>query len=335
MRTGSGLALVLTAGIMNGSFTIPMKWTRDWSWENVWLLWAFFALMIFPITSLFLTVPAFPKIYHEAGMGVLAVIAACGIGLGCCQVCFGLAVDLVGVALTFAIASGVAAAMGSVAPLFIFHRDRALTLSGAWVIGGVALVACGVAFCAVAGRRREAALQILRAGGKAEMVKGLGLAVASGITAASMNIGFDFATNMIDLAKSSGTSRLWATIVVWAPMFLFAAIPNVLYCLYLLRKHKTAALFRRGGYEYVALSICMAALWYGAIILYGLSTTGLGRLGVVLGWPLLESVIVITASVLGLLAGEWQGSGRGPIRLQFQGVALLIAAVFLFSAATL
>jgi L-rhamnose-H+ transport protein len=320
---------------MNGSFTMPMKWMRLWAWENVWLLWAVFALVVFPITSLILTVRHPFQVYHEIGIAVVAVIVACGIGLGLCQVCFGLSVDLVGVALTFAIASGVAAAVGSIAPLIIFHRERVLTRSGAGLLAGVILVVCGVAFCAVAGRRREAALHILRTRDQVHMVKGLSLAVASGVTAASMNIGFDFATKVIVVARSFGTPSLWATNVVWVPMLFAASIPNVFYCLYLLRKRQTVAQFRRGSFEYWASPILMAALWYGGIVLYGLSTTALGTLGAVLGWPLLESVIVITASVLGVVAGEWQGSGRGPVRLQFEGVAILIAAVFMLSAATM
>ena len=31
---------ILVAGIMNGSFAVPMKWTRHWAWENIWLAWS-------------------------------------------------------------------------------------------------------------------------------------------------------------------------------------------------------------------------------------------------------------------------------------------------------
>ena len=48
-QTALGLTLLVLAGAMNGSFTLPMKFTRSWAWENTWLSWTFFALLLFPI----------------------------------------------------------------------------------------------------------------------------------------------------------------------------------------------------------------------------------------------------------------------------------------------
>jgi L-rhamnose-H+ transport protein len=45
------------------------------------------------------------------------------------------------------------------------------------------------------------------------------------------------------------------------------------------------------------------------------------------------SLIVISASVVGLLTGEWKGSGRAPVMLQCGGVGLLIIAVFVLTRA--
>ncbi len=33
-----GLGLLVLAGGMNGSFTLPMKFTQRWAWENTWLV---------------------------------------------------------------------------------------------------------------------------------------------------------------------------------------------------------------------------------------------------------------------------------------------------------
>ena len=48
-QNGLGLLLLFVAGAMNGSFTLPMKFTRKWAWENTWLMWTIFALGIFPV----------------------------------------------------------------------------------------------------------------------------------------------------------------------------------------------------------------------------------------------------------------------------------------------
>ena len=41
-----GILLLVLAGAMNGSFTLPMKFTGKWAWENTWLAWTIFALGI-------------------------------------------------------------------------------------------------------------------------------------------------------------------------------------------------------------------------------------------------------------------------------------------------
>jgi len=44
------------------------------------------------------------------------------------------------------------------------------------------------------------------------------------------------------------------------------------------------------------------------------------------------SLIVITASLLGVLTGEWKHAGRKPLLIQLGGVAILIIAVFVLAA---
>jgi L-rhamnose-H+ transport protein len=43
------------------------------------------------------------------------------------------------------------------------------------------------------------------------------------------------------------------------------------------------------------------------------------------------SLIVITASLLGMFTGEWKHSGVPPLRIQWTGVALLAVAVFILA----
>ena len=36
-QSAIGILLLILAGAMNGSFTLPMKFTKKWAWENTWL----------------------------------------------------------------------------------------------------------------------------------------------------------------------------------------------------------------------------------------------------------------------------------------------------------
>src|ERR1039458_8498383 len=155
-QSAMGIMLLILAGAMNGSFTLPMKFTRKWAWENTWLAWTIFALCIFPPLLAFLTVPSLGQVYSDAGSGPIAIAAGCGAGWGVSQVFFGLAVDAVGIALAFSVILGISAAVGALIPLFA--ASTAFTSQGIAVMGGVALVIVGVLVCAKAGRAREAAL---------------------------------------------------------------------------------------------------------------------------------------------------------------------------------
>ena len=56
-QIGLGIAIVVLAGILNGSFAAPMKRMHGWEWENSWLLFAISGLLIFPWLIAFATVP--------------------------------------------------------------------------------------------------------------------------------------------------------------------------------------------------------------------------------------------------------------------------------------
>ncbi len=328
-----GLILLLLAGVMNGSFTLPMKFTREWAWENTWLMFSVFGLVIFSPLLAFGTVPHLSGVYSEVGIGLVAVVAGCGAGWGVAQVFFGLAVDAVGIALTFSIVLGLSAVVGSLIPLIRFHPEKIFTEGGLAVLAGVALVLIGVGVCAVAGRRREALLGMAAvAAGKPSATKGLVFCVLSGLGAALVNLGLAFGEPLLETAERAGAQAVWAPNAVWMPLTLAGAIPNIVYCGYLLRKNHTGNRFRlaRTG-PYWFLAALMGVFWLGSVELYGVSAGKLGELGTVLGWPLFMSLIVITASLWGILTEEWKGTGRQPLQIMMGGVAVLVVAIFVLA----
>jgi L-rhamnose-H+ transport protein len=116
---------------------------------------------------------------------------------------------------------------------------------------------------------------------------------------------------------------------------LAGSIPNILYCLYLLSKNKTHRNFASASFvSHSLLALVMAIFWFGSTLLYGVSAGKMGVLGPILGWPLFMSLIVITASALGILTGEWRNTGKQPLRIQLTGVAFLVAAVFVLALAS-
>ncbi|HUX43156.1 MAG TPA: L-rhamnose/proton symporter RhaT [Terracidiphilus sp.] len=327
----SGFLLLLVAGVANANFATPMKFTRRWAWENTWLAWTIFALLVIPSITTMTTVPALGEVYRQAGWKIVIGTALFGAGWGVAQVFFGLAVDAIGVSLTFSIVMGISAAVGSLVPLMRLHSELLFTRMGGDLVGGVLIMLFGVVVCALAGKRRESAQGRNGDEGSHRYGAGLLLAVLCGMGASFVNLGLAFGGAITAAASQQGASSLNAVNAVWLPIMVAGAVPNLAYCIYLLRKNDSVSRFCMGGLSHWLLALLMAVLWFGSTILYGLSTVRLGALGTVLGWPLFMSLIVISASVVGLLTGEWKNSGRTPIALQSAGVGLLTIAVFVLT----
>src|SRR6202007_1425108 len=150
-----GLLLVVLAGILNGSFAAPMKRMVDWRWENSWLIFAVFGLVVIPWAIAFVTVPQLGSVYTGAPSSALVKVLLFGILWGVGATLFGLGISRVGMALGFALILGVTASFGSLLPLAILHSDQLLARRGLALIAGTVVMLLGLVFLALAGRTRE------------------------------------------------------------------------------------------------------------------------------------------------------------------------------------
>ena len=326
----AGFLLLVVAGVMNASFALPMKFTKRWAWENTWSVWSALALVLMPLIAALITVPQLPHVYAQAGTRSVVLVAACGMAWGIAQVLFGLAVDSIGIALAFAIVLGLSAAIGGLIPFLRLHADKVLTPAGLGLIATVLLVMIGVGICARAGILREQTAH--QAQMNRSSTRGILMAVMSGIGAASMNFGVAFGSPVVEAAAAHGANPAWMVNAVWLPLMTAGAVPNLVYCAYLMHSKRTSANFRANGtVHYWFLATVMAIFWFVSTLMYGIASLKLGALGPVYGWPFFMSLIVIVSSVIGILAGEWKDAMKAAVRLQLAGVAVLIAAVILLS----
>lgn len=325
---------IIAAGMVNASFTLPLKRMREWPWENAWLIWTFTALVIFPLIAAVLTIPHLASNYIEANPRILLKICLYGTGWGTAQALLGLSIEAIGIALGFSIVLGVSAAVGTMVPFVRLYPALLLQHTGALLFSGLTVVALGVSLCALAGRRREFELADTQSTSKRTFKFGLACALASGVLASMMNLGISYAGPLLKLAADHGANPLWCANILWPPILLAGAIPNIAYCLYLMRNRRTTE--RESGENLLycwSLSILMGLLWFGGHLLYGMGIASLGALGPTLGWPVYMSFLVISAGLYGFAAGEWRQVTGGPIRLQLTGMAVLCFAVFIFSRA--
>jgi L-rhamnose-H+ transport protein len=126
-----GILTVVAGGLCQGSFMLPLKWTRQWDWENTWLVFSISAYLLCPWLLILITIPHLFGVFGSVSLGTLVVVSVFGMGWGIGAVTFGLGVAAVGLSLGFAVILGLAAFAGAVIPLFLFRHIDFSFLRGA------------------------------------------------------------------------------------------------------------------------------------------------------------------------------------------------------------
>ena len=331
----AALGLLVVAGVMNSAYTLPLKLKLSWKWENMWLAFTLMGVCVVPTALGILTIPDFWSIYGQAKPSLVLILALSGITWGIAMLLFGLAVDVVGVAVTFAIVMGTSAGFGALLPLLVNGFGGVPLRTGLIISLGVALTALGVAVCGAAGRQREKDEALTAGTARFGFVRGFIFAVLSGICGSMLNIGLAAGSPLMDAARQHGASARLATTAAWIPVLFAGAVPGFIYCGYLLRKNQS-------GREYLPLhtlpywflALAMGVLWFGSVVLYGWAALRIGELGAVLGWPLFMVTIVLGSTLWGIVTGEWRNARRRARLLMGSGVAVLVVAIVVLTSGT-
>jgi L-rhamnose-H+ transport protein len=334
----SGIALIIISGILQGSFALPLKYTRKWSWENTWLSYSLMAYLILPWLIAFLTVPQLKEILQQTSTATLrgTILFGFGWGLGCLT--FGLGIDYLGMALGFAITLGLTAAIGTLIPLLVLSPEKLMSAQGALLMAGIVTMLAGLSLCSWAGKLKETELKCRSEGadqapGRSYSM-GLLFCILSGVFSACANLGFAFGAEVTSLATRWGTPQQYASIPLWAVMMLPLFVCNVSFCLYLLMRRQSLAKFLLPRTRhYPLLTGSMAMMWLVGIFFYGFGANKLGQTGSSIGWAILMAAIVIVANLWGLTTREWRGAGLAAKRAMSAGLLVLVVAIFIIGEA--
>lgn len=323
---GLGISLAVLSGIANGLFIAPMKLVPRWKWENIWLVFILTSCLVMPSAVVFATVGSPGAVLAQAPRAAMASALGFGFAWGFGAIFFGLSVDRLGVSVSNSMVLGVSSAMGSLMPLVLRGAVR-LEVRQLVLFAGVLAFLAGVWLCGAAGRIRD------RSAGRGPAKPswaGYFYAVSAGVMSAVFNIGYSLALPIADAGVRLGFRRFLATNCIWLLMLGAGAVPNIIYCGSLMKKHRAFELFfAPKPHKTWGLSILMGILWGGSIFLYGAATPLLGDIGPSIGWPLSLAVALVVANVAGILLGEWKRVEPEAARRMRAGVTLMLAAIVL------
>lgn len=324
------IILVLIASVFQGTFGLGMKYFKPLPWEAWWLVHATIAMVIIPATWAFIVVPDLCSTILSASSDTIFLAMLFGFLWGIGGIMFGVSVRYVGVSLTYGIVMGLAALMGSLVPLLQVENASQLA-SFPYVVAGLLIMPFGVAVVAYAGIQRDKihATEGQEVSGMQQgkaFRTGLIIAVVCGLLSSFINIGFANAQPIAKLAEEAGALTRNSSLAAWVVVLAGAYLMNLLYVIINLTKNKTWGSFTTpGAFSAYKWAIIAGLLWFGALGVYGQGSALMGKLGPVIGWPMLLGLSLVVSSFVAVKVGEWKGASKA-LNTMIGGLAILIVA---------
>ncbi|SDU27567.1 L-rhamnose-H+ transport protein [Verrucomicrobium sp. GAS474] len=320
-----GLIFHWIGGLASASFYIPYRGVRKWAWESYWIVGGFFSWIVAPWLFAWLLVPHLGAILREAPGGAVGWSFLFGTLWGVGGLTFGLTMRYLGIALGMAIALGFCAAFGTLMPpLVAGDLGRiAHTVSGQWILSGVAVCLLGIGVSGCAGMSKESELseeEKRRTIREFHFAKGLGMAVFSGVMSACMSYGFASGKPIAEIAAKhlaeDGAGPLWRNLPVLVVVLLGGFATNGVWCLVLNLRNRTWGdyISRRDGHGHdvpllanYVFSAIAGVTWYLQFFFYSMGETCMGAYGFS-SWTLHMASIIIFSTLWGIALREWKGT---------------------------
>ncbi len=169
MQALLGVIFHFIGGFASGSFYMPYKKVKGWSWESYWIVGGIFSWLIVPPLAAFLTIPNFWEIISQASGATVFYAFLFGLLWGIGGLTYGLGVRYLGVSLGSSIILGLCMVFGSLVPSVYYQfnpqegKDSIGAIAGStWgltVLAGLAVCILGIVLCGKAGTLKEKELK--------------------------------------------------------------------------------------------------------------------------------------------------------------------------------
>jgi len=356
-------------GFASGSFYIPYRKVKNWAWEVYWLAGGVFSWIIAPAFFAWAVARAagvdlLPILQeglreHRTAM-IWAYIFGAMWGVG--GLTFGLTMRYLGMSLGMAVALGFCAFFGTLVPPLLgmvvgfgwfggleqylppIYDQNFLDLlkspSGLVTLAGLGVCLAGIALCGKAGMSKERELpEEDKKATIAEFsyVKGMWVAVFSGIMSACMAFAIKSGDPMGAIAQAKGVSDVFKNTPVLIVVLLGGFTTNFIWCMILCAMNGSFSHFFSGRGASITSNYFFSALagttWYLQFFFYSMGTTKMGKYDFA-SWTLHMATIIIFSNMWGLILQEWKGTSRRTHNLIRLGIIVLIASTVIVGGGT-
>ena len=249
-------------GLASGSFYVPYKGVKKWSWETYWLVGGFFSWIICPAFLASLLTNDVWGVIKQQSVTTLWWTYFFGAMWGFGGLTFGLTMRYLGMSLGMGVALGYCAAFGTLLPpvfkLFIPTIPVAETITqiasttpGKITLLGVFVCLAGIAVAAYAGLTKEREMpeaekkKVIQ---EFSFTKGILVATFSGIMSACFSFALTAGKPIGDASALAGISTLWTGLPKLVVVLLGGFTTNFVWCTLLNLKNRT-------GYQYLAAQV--------------------------------------------------------------------------------
>ncbi|WP_426484776.1 L-rhamnose/proton symporter RhaT [Flavobacterium sp. 2] len=349
MESLLGIIFHSIGGFSSGSFYMPFKKVKNWAWESYWLIGGFFSWLIVPPVAAYLTIPNFTEIIANAAPQVKALAFTMGLIWGVGGLTYGLGVRYLGMSLGNSITLGFCSAFGALIPPIYYNfnavegkesiSDMFANSGGQMVLAGVLICIIGIAILGKAGMLKEKDFATGHEDKDKDfsLVKGLIIAIVSGILSSFFNFGIEAAKPMANVANEAWKlanpnqgeflfqNNVSYIIILWGGL-----TTNFIWCLYLNFKNKTFSDYTNTKTpiaKNVLFSAIAGTMWFLQFFFYGMGESKLGNGAS--SWILHMSTIILTANFWGFYLKEWTGVSKKTMRTFAWGIGVIMLSIVL------
>ncbi|MFY0653945.1 MAG: L-rhamnose/proton symporter RhaT [Cyclobacteriaceae bacterium] len=343
MQAILGILFHSIGGVAAGSFYMPYNKVKGWAWESFWIVGGVVSWLIVPPIAAWLTVPGFVKIILESPGEILFFTFMMGLLWGVGGLSFGLGVRYLGMSLGNSVVLGFCAAFGALVPSIYYNinptegkvsfTDMLANSGGQVVLLGVFVCLAGIAVCGKAGMMKEAELseeEKKKSVAEFDLVKGLVVAILSGILSSFFNFGIEAGKSMADAAVAAGFNPLYQNNVTFVVILWGGLTTNLIWTTILSVRNNSYKDFTNATTPItrnILFSALAGTIWFLQFFFYGMGESKLGNGAS--SWILHMSTIILTANMWGIYRKEWKGVASGTKWTITAGIVVILLSVVL------